>query len=593
MLLQRLNEYADRLTGVLPPEYYRPKQIHWVLDIAPDGTTATLRDVRVTAKNRERAHIQPVPYVQRSGTRVPPYLLVDTAEFVIGLPKADKDQPATDTAREEAARRHAAYRDLALQWASSAKDSEAARALRSYFAHGGPSLLQVSDEVQAKDTVAVMVGTRWLHQEASAQRAWADTVRGRKGGSDDRKGLCLVCGHEGALLATIPEPVKKGAIPTAGGSNEGQLVSINKSAQGRGGVKQLANTPVCHRCGGRAMAVLNHLLASATHSRRFRDHGALVWWTREDTDDDALSLLFDEAPDPADVAHLIDTLHTQPAPHTAQRVQDNDFHALTLGLNNARVVVRDWIDIPLTELQTTVAAWYEDHGVYDGWKNTTRYVPLWLMALGCGRWDGQRYAKDSAPHGLEADLITSALRRTPPPARALPLLLQRIHADQHIDTPRIALLRLILNRSSNPEDHVMPTLDRDSHDPAYLCGRLFAVLEDIQTTALPDLNTTLRDKYLRTAATAPNATLTNLRIGANAHFKRLRRDNRPAAIRLERRLGEIVSLFTDDFPRHLTPIQQGRFVIGYEHERAERWAAIRRAQEAKQTTKHAQAEPAS
>lgn len=389
-----------------------------------------------------------------------------------------------------------------------------------------------------------------------------------------------MCGTTGSLLATISEPVKKGAVPTSGGSNEGQLVSINKAAQGRDGKTQLVNTPICHRCGGRAMAVLNHLLASDNHSRRFRDDGVMVWWTRYNTDDSAMALLFGNAPDPADVAHLIDSLTNRPAPHAGDRVDDDEFHALTLGLNNARLVVRDWIDIPLTDLKATVAAWYQDHGVHDGWTGTTRYVPLWLLALCCGRaQDDGRYAKDSAPHGLEAELVHSALRRTPPPARTLPLLLQRIHADQHLDTARIALLRLILNRSSNSKDHVMLTLDAECREASYLCGRLFAVLEDIQTTALPNLNTTLRDKYFRTAATAPAATLTNLRVDATAHLKRLRRDKKGAAASLERRLGELFAMFTDDLPRHLTPVQQGRFVIGYEHERAAKWDRIRRAKE--------------
>ncbi len=578
MLLQRLTEYADRLGDVLPAEYYRTKQIHWVLDLDKDGT-ATLKDLRVSPKNRDQARTMPVPYAQRSGTKVPPYMLVDTAEFVLGVPKADKTNPPTDKAREEAGRRHAAYRDLALHWAQDRKDNPGATALRSYFAGGGPAGLDIPDEVQAKDTVAVMVATRWLHEEPTVKTTWASVVRERKGGSGDRPGLCLVCGTTAPLLATIPEPVKKGAVPTSGGSNEGQLVSINKAAQGRDGKTQLVNTPICHRCGGRAMAVLNHLLASDNHSRRFRDDGVMVWWTRQDGDDSAMALLFGNAPDPADIAHLIDSLDNSPTPHTAQRVVDDEFHALTLGLNNARLVVRDWIDIPLTDLKATVAAWYKDHGVYDGWNGTTRYVPLWRLALCCGRTQDGRYAKDSAPHGLEAELVHSALHRTPPPARTLTLLLQRIHADQHLDTARIALLRLILNRSSDPKDHVMMTLDADCRDASYLCGRLFAVLEDIQTTALPNLNTTLRDKYFRTAATAPGATLTNLRIDANAHLKRLRRDKKGAAASLERRLGELFALFSDDMPRHLTPLQQGRFVMGYEHERAAKWDRIRRAKE--------------
>lgn len=578
MLLQRLTEYAERLGDVLPAAYYRTKQIHWVLDLKDDGT-ARLTDLRVSAKNRAQARVMPVPYVQRSGTKVPPYLLVDTAEFVLGVPKADKKNPPTQKAQHEAARRHAAYRELALLWAKNSQDTGGAAALRAYFAGGGPAGVDIPEDVDAKDTVAVMAGTRWLHEEPTAQTTWASVVRERKSGPEDRTGLCLVCGTAGSLLATIPEPVKKGAVPTSGGSNEGQLVSINSDAQGREGRTQLVNTPICHRCGGRAMAVLNHLLACGDRSRRFRDDGVMVWWTRRNSDDSAMALLFGNAPDPADIAHLIDSVSHRPTPHAADRVEDDEFHALTLGLNNARLVVRDWIDVPLTDLKTTVAAWYQDHGVYDGWTGTTRYVPLWLLALCCGRAQDGRYVKDSAPHGLETELAHSALRHTPPPARTLPLLLQRIHADQHLDTARTALLQLILNRSSNPKDHVMPTLDADSREPSYLCGRLFAVLEDIQTTALPNLNTTLRDKYFRTAATAPNATLTHLRIDSTAHLKRLRRDNKGAAVALERRLDELCALFADDLPRHLTPVQQGRFVIGYGHERADRWDRIRRAKQ--------------
>ncbi|MFH9940344.1 type I-C CRISPR-associated protein Cas8c/Csd1 [Streptomyces murinus] len=583
MLLQRLNEYADRLGDILPAEYYRPKQIHWVLDLKEDGT-GKLTDLRVSAKNRDQARIVPVPYVQRSGTKVPPYMLVDTAEFVLGVPNADKKNPPTKEAQEEATRRHAAYRELALLWAQGTKDSVGAAALKSYFANGGPAGVKIPEDVQAKDTIAVMVGTRWLHDEPTVKTTWASIARERKSRSDDRTGLCLVCGTSGSLLATIPEPVKKGAVPTSGGSNEGQLVSINKAAQGRDGKIKLVNTPICHRCGGRTMAVLNHLLASDTNSRRFRDDGVMVWWTRQAGDDSAMALLFGNAPDPADVAHLIDSINNRPTPHAGERVDDDEFHALTLGLNNARLVVRDWIDIPLTGLKATVAAWYQDHGVYDGWTGTTRYVPLWLLALCCGRAQDGRYAKDSAPHGLEAELVHSALHRTPPPARTLPLLLQRIHADQQIDTARIALLRLILNRSSNPKDHVMPTLDDTCREPSYLCGRLFFVLEDIQSTALPNLNTTLRDKYFRTAATAPGTTLTNLHVDATAHLKRLRRDNKKAAASLERRLGELFAMVSDDIPRHLTPVQQGRFVIGYEHERAAKWDRIRRAKEKGQAT---------
>ncbi|WP_327303017.1 type I-C CRISPR-associated protein Cas8c/Csd1 [Streptomyces sp. NBC_01298] len=574
MLLKRLTEYSEQLGSSLPPEFYRPKQIHWILHIEEDGGGARLVSRRPPPKARDQALITPVPYVQRSGTKVPPYLLVDTAEFVLGRPKntGRPDGPSPKD-EEEARRRHAAYRELALRWAHGDPDNPSAVALRAFFTAGGLPAQGLPEDLDAKDTVAVMVGTRWVHEDTSVQRVWSEVARERKGG-DGQRGLCLICGTVGDLLATIPEPVKKGAIPTTGGSNEGQLISINTTAQGRDGTTQLANTPVCDRCGQQVMATLNYLLASDTNRRRFPD-SVMVWWTRSPADDSLMALLYEDQPDPAAIGHLLTALHNQHTAAAADRVNPNDFYALTLGLNNARIVVREWLEVPLEELKANVGAWYLDHGVHDGWTGQTRYVPLWLLAISAGRHDGNRYVKDSAAHGLEADLARCALRRTPPPARLLPALLQRIRADHHVDVARIALLRLVLNRSTDPRDHLMPTLDLSSADPAYLCGRAFAVLEAVQRAAMRNVNTTIRDKHFSAAVTAPGVVLTQLRIGANAHLKRLRRDRPSAGAALEARLSEVFSAFSDDLPLHLTPREQGRFVIGYEQQRAADRAAAK------------------
>ncbi|MFG2115506.1 type I-C CRISPR-associated protein Cas8c/Csd1 [Streptomyces sp. NPDC048718] len=592
MLLKRLTEYGDRIADDLPAEFYREKQIHWVLDIAADGLTAKALNRKVSGRRRDQVVSMPVPYVQRSGTKVPPYLLVDSAEFVLGVPKKAKDGSVTEKDKDEATRRHDAYRQLALRWADGAKTEPAAQAVKSFLATGLPAF-DIPPDMEAKDTVALMVGTRWLHQLESVQRLWAEEVRARKGGAAERRGLCLVCGEHRALLATIPEPVKKGAIPTAGGSNEGQLISINAPAQGRGGTTQLVNTPVCHRCGGRAMAVLNHLLASDRHRRRFRDDGVLLWWTKQAEPDLALDMFFDDQPEASDIEDLIDSMNEDPDPTAAELVDPDAFYGLSLGLNNARLVVRDWIDVPLGQAKKNLAAWYADHGVWDGWTGKTRYFPLWQLALSCGRWQGERYAPDSAPRGLEVDLLHAALHGIRPPARTLVLLLQRVHADQRVDAPRLALLRLLLNRSPDPQDHLMHRLDSDSKDPAYICGRLFAVLESVQSEALPDINTTLRDKYFSAAVSTPGVTLRRLFEDSGAHFKKLRRDKPAAHYALEFRLFEIYRKVMTDLPGHLDDVQQGRFIIGYTHQRYDDIAQRRVAAERKKATVPEQGTPAS
>ncbi|MER6774946.1 type I-C CRISPR-associated protein Cas8c/Csd1 [Streptomyces bacillaris] len=573
MLLHRLTEYAARAEedGELPPPYYRPKRIQWILQISQDGTSAEFVDRR-PAKG-ERAQETVAPYVYRSGTMPPPYLMVDTAQYVLGLVKQVPGKSVSERGVADARRRRESYAALLLEWADAVPDEPYAAVVRTFVTNGVLQSLTAPDEMTAADNVALMVGTTWLHRLRSAEETWAAVVRSRKSGKAAAS-LCLVCGKDGELLSTIPESIKSGAIPSSSRGRDAQLVSINAAAQGRCGVIQLINTPVCEACGGRAMAALNLLLASDTNRRRAAD-SVTVWWTQEPADDWFDSL---DAPADATVARLLASLHEHPDPVTAERVDPRAYYALTLGLNNARAVVLDWLDIPVGRLCNHLGAWFEDHRVYDGWNQRYVYLPLWRLALAAGRWDAKasKYAPASAPKGLEQELLHAALTRGPMPARLLPHLLQRIRADRRIDSPRTALLRLALH--PNRKDHQVTApadrLDISQPDPGYLCGRVFALLEAIQYAALPEVKATIGDKFFGTAMTAPAAVLTTLRQGANAHLKRLRRDNPAAHAALSRRLAETFLAFGDgDIPVLLTTRQQARFVLGYEQQRAADFAA--------------------
>jgi len=348
----------------------------------------------------------------------------------------------------------------------------------------------------------------------------------------------------------------------------------------------LANTPVCERCGSRAMAALNSLLADPDRRRRDSE-SVTVWWTREPVEDDPLGALDD--PTPETVGRLLDSLQHRPDPIAAEEVDTNAYYALTLGVNNARVVVRDWLDIPLPKLRDNIAHWFRVHQVFDGWSGTYQHLPIWRLAASTGRWDtkAKKYAARTALHGVDSALRRAAMHRTPLPAQLLPHLLQRIRADHRLDAPRIALLQLIVNPPGKERTTTMPDSEAPSHgentggtlqaepSQAYLCGRAFAILEDIQRAALPKLNATIGDKYFGTAMTAPAAVFTNLHRGAKAHLKRLRRDRPGTGVALERKLTEVFAAIdrAGPIPTMLTMRQQADFVLGYERQRAEDNAA--------------------
>jgi len=108
------------------------------------------------------------------------------------------------------------------------------------------------------------------------------------------------------------------------------------------------------------------------------------------------------------------------------------------------------------------------------------------------------------------------------------------------------------------------SLDTSNSNIGYRLGRLFAVLEKAQEEANPGINATIRDRFYGAASSTPVAVFSHLMKLKNHHISKL--ENRGRAINLERIIGEIMSEITD-FPAHLTLSDQGRFAVGYYHQR--------------------------
>ncbi|MEU5970507.1 type I-C CRISPR-associated protein Cas8c/Csd1 [Streptomyces globisporus] len=570
MLLERLVQHAQSRND-LPPPYHRPKTVHWALDTTPHPNAPAFGFLDLRPAQGEKPRLVNAPDTMRTSAPSAPFLLVDSAEYVLGIPRIDPgaDEP-TEKAKDRAQMRHSDYLSLLTQWAHTVPDDKGAQAAVQLL-HAGIPAGVLPNELTAADTIAVTADGEWLHERPSVAAFWAGEVQKKKAKSG-AFGICLVCGGPGALVDSLPDSLMTGAFPKTEGLDKkakAQLISVNAAAFERAGGEQLASTPVCAPCGSQAMTALNALLADDRHRLRVAP-SVMVWWTREPTIEALLEPL--EDPQPEDIASLLATAHKPNDPMTP--VDTNAFHAVTLGLNSSRVVVRDWIDVPVLEARRGIGRWLADHRIADPWTGTLTCYPLWLLGLSTGRWQNIEegrgtYVTKSVPHGVPADLARAALRGTAPDSRTLLIVLQRIRADHRIDGPRAALLRLMLTRSTPTEDPPMPELNELETDSAYLSGRAFAILESIQRATMPNVNTTIADKYLSNAMTSPGTVLPGLRINASNHLRRLRRDNPGAAYALETRLGETFAQINEDIPAFMTPKQQARFVLGYEHQRAQ------------------------
>jgi CRISPR-associated protein Csd1 len=147
---------------------------------------------------------------------------------------------------------------------------------------------------------------------------------------------------------------------------------------------------------------------------------------------------------------------------------------------------------------------------------------------------------------------------------------KRSRAEQAVTRNRVALIKMVLlsqQPSLSSEEDIMVQLDAENRNPAYLCGRLLAVLEAVQRVAIPGTNTTITDRFFGAASTAPASVFGPLLRGARAHLSKLRKERRGTFEALERKLEEIQAGLTA-FPKTLSLEQQGFFNLGYYHQRA-------------------------
>ena len=142
--------------------------------------------------------------------------------------------------------------------------------------------------------------------------------------------------------------------------------------------------------------------------------------------------------------------------------------------------------------------------------------------------------------------------------------IRRCKATQHVNYPRAAIIKAYLNKFHDTEVLTV-ALDKENTDPAYRLGRLFATLEKAQEEANPGINATIKDRYYGAASSNPVSVFSTLLKLSNHHLAKL--ENRGRKTNFEKLLGEIMTAISPDLPTTLSLPEQGKFAVGYYHQR--------------------------
>lgn len=377
--------------------------------------------------------------------------------------------------------------------------------------------------------------------------------------------LCLVIGKYSKIVETTTATMIQGSQATA------KLVAFQvNSGYDSYGKSKGHNAPISEEAEFAYTTALNHLLRSDSHNKFMVGSRTFLFWGSSNSkaakkSEDSLFALLGrtaENDDPNKRIELVRSTFMSIYNGTLFANKDDKFFILGLAPNSARIAVVYWNELPLREFAGLISRHFADMEIVDTRnKDKKPYVGLHSI-LGSVTFGGK---SSDAPPNLPDAVVRSIFQGLPYPSSLFQACIRRIRAEQSVNIVRTAIIKAYLNRlnDNNNNEKLNIMLDKENQNQGYLCGRLFAVLDKIQEDA--NGIHSIRERYMNSASATPAmvfATILNL---STHHLEKL---NTGGQVFYEKLKQEIISkLDANGFPAHLDLQDQGRFFVGYYHQR--------------------------
>lgn len=572
MILQALKDYYDRRQRASSPQDRLPafgleeKEIPFVIEIDAEGRLVNLADTRTVEGKKKIGQRFLVPQGIKKTSGVAANLLWDTAEYVLGVPdekKLDENRRKNKEAdyHQRLSEMRAAFRGRIADLPAPAQEDIGVRAVLAFLDNmdikqletlpAWPDILATNPQM----TFRLHGDMELVCQHPAIVDATAQTTE------EIPDGICLVSGNPMVIERLHPAIKGVWGAQTSGAN----IVSFNLDAFNSYGKSRGANAPMGKPATFAYTTALNHLLARNSRQRIQVGDASTVFWAEQANDlETALPDLFGEPPkdDPSRGTDALKVLYraVQSGKFTNGSATDR-FHVLGLAPNAARIAIRFWETASALDLAKRIACHFDDIKIARA-PHDPEHLSLFRLLTSLA----VQGKADNIPPNLGGEVMRAILEGLTYPAVLLNLAVQRNRAEQKPNYARAAIIKASLNRlirRTHNEKEFMVMLDPTNTHAAYLLGRLFATLEKIQEEASPSLNATVRDRYYGAASSTPVAVFTTLLRLHNHHLGKL---SKGRAVQMERLVGEIMGGL-DDFPRILALPDQGRFALGYYHQR--------------------------
>lgn len=594
MLIRSLCDYYDiqSARGEAASDIMSEQPVHWMVMLTPDGRVADIIDKRIEesvpqkngkVKIVKKPIVVPLPKrTQKTG--IDANIIEHRPLYIFGLNYDAKIGLTPDDKTGKARKSHEAFVKKNLEFFDGI-DSEIARAYVNFIKNWVPEneteneqLKKLGKEYQGSYYIFALDGSPEckLHKDKAVLAKYEKLMAKAAAETAESDDGIMMCPIEGERLraARIHDKIKG----IKGGNSVGAvLVNFNSSAFESYGKSQSMNSGISEKAMKKYTSSLNKLLADPMH-HIYSDDMTVVFFAMKH-DDKAECDLFNgylnsssgvtEDSTKADVKAVSENIYYKGQTGNAQVLDkdvDNgvDFFVAGFTPNSSRICQKFMVRNKFGKIIDNVKQHQQDMAIC----GSNGEIPLW-------RINKELVSPNSAnaiSPALQSDIFQAILNGTNYPYTLLETVVRRVCTDSDTDSNnkikinevRAGLIKAFINRKARingDKEEITMTLNPENTNPAYLCGRLFAVLEKIQLEATDvKLNRTIKDAYFSSASSRPALIMPRLIDLSNYHLRKLKEGR---VIYFSKLINEIMGKIKDSLPTNLSIMEKGEFQLGY------------------------------
>lgn len=563
MILKALYDYYYRSKD-LPAFGLELKEIGFIIVLDKNGNFIRFEDRRIDKKSAQQFLVK--KSVGRSSAPVANYLY-DNSQYVFGY----SDKRDLDSMRKYFDIFKAKIDEIYAKY----PDNESIKAVHAFYQQDSFSMIKTVQNSPLWADIVKNLNKKYsmfsflIEGDVEIVASKRELLDLDNGNDEIFRNTCLVTGKRAKTVEVTTATMIPGSQATA------KLVAFQvNSGYDSYGKSKGYNAPISEEAEFAYTTALNYLLRSGSHNKfligKDSTTRTFLFWASSDSEaskafENSLYALLGrsdtEEDDPNKRIELVHRTFMSIYNGELSANKDDRFFILGLAPNAARISVIYWSEMPLRKFAGLLSKHFDDMSIVDTRKDKKPYVGLHSI-LGSVTVGGK--SSDAIPNLSDA-VVKSIFQGIPYPDSLFQACIRRIRAEQSVNIVRAAIIKAYLNRLRHNNHYIKLNcmLDKDNQNQGYLCGRLFAVLEKIQEDA--NGIHTIRERYMNSASATPSmvfATLFNL---SNHHLEKL---DEGRQVYYEKLKQEIISKFdADGFPTHFDLQDQGRFFVGYYHQR--------------------------